>query len=118
MTYRDFKRSKYNVGRKETREYNGVYYDSKLEASYAAKFDALQGGGAITSWRRQVTVPLCVYGKEICRYRVDFELTHNDGTVEFVEVKGFETPIWRLKWKLFEALMNEERPDVLLTVAR
>ena len=118
LMYRVKNRTKYNVGSRETREHNGVYYDSKLEAGYAAKLDILVNGGAIKSWRRQVTVPLTAYGKQICTYRVDFEITHNDGHIEFVEVKGFETPVWRIKWKLFEAMMNAERPDIELTVVR
>jgi hypothetical protein len=34
---------------------------------------------------------------------VDFVVTHADGHEEWIEVKGFETPIWKLKKKLFEA---------------
>jgi hypothetical protein len=35
-------------------------------------------------------------------YIADFEVTYRDGTVDIIDVKGFETPVFKLKQKLFE----------------
>lgn len=99
-------------------EYDGIRYDSKMEAAYAMQLDALKSGGGIKDWRRQVTIPLDVNGKHVCNYRVDFEVEHNDGHKELIEVKGFETPVWQLKWKLLEAIYGHDHPDVDLTVVK
>jgi len=49
---------------------------------------------------------------------MDFVVTHNDGSLEYVEVKGFQTEVWRLKWKIFEAIFNKEHPDIILTIVK
>jgi hypothetical protein len=115
VTYRVNRFNKYGATRSE---YDGIRYDSKMEAAYAAQLDTLKAGGAIVNWRRQVTIPLAVNGRHICNYRVDFEVAHNDGHLELIEVKGFETPVWQLKWKLLEAIYGAEHPDVELTVVK
>jgi hypothetical protein len=74
--------------------------------------------GEIEKWERQVKVELRAYGCHICDYFVDFRVTYTNGDIEYVEVKGFETDVWRLKWKLFEAFMRSEHPEVLLVVVR
>lgn len=99
-------------------EYDGIRYDSKKEAAYAEQLDMLKRGGAITGWRRQVRVDLSIHGKHIAFYKVDFEVTHNDGHLELIEVKGFETREWQIKWKLLEAIYGTEFPDVELTVVK
>jgi len=98
--------------------YNGVRYDSKKEAQYAYELDMRKKAGEIKDWERQITIPLKVYGKTICTYRIDFKVYHNDGTIEWVEVKGFPTYSWRLKWKLFEAIWSHEHPEDILTVIK
>lgn len=97
--------------------YNGIQYHSKLEAQYAIDLDLLKKAGEIEGWERQVKIPLDVNGFHIANYYVDFVVTHKNGIKEFVEVKGFETEVWRLKWKLFEALMSD-KPDIKLTVQK
>lgn len=61
---------------------------------------------------RQEIVPLMVNGTVVCRMVVDFLVFHNDGSREYVEVKGFKTRDWRLKVKLLKALY----PDIKYTV--
>ncbi len=85
-------------------EYRGIKYASKREARYAAELDLRVKTGDIASWRRQVRIPLVVNGRRIATYIVDFEIKHLSGQLEYVEVKGFQTAEWRLKWKLFDAL--------------
>lgn len=97
--------------------YNDIRYDSKLEANYAAELDWRIKAGDIKSWERQVKIPLDVNGLHITNYYIDFIVEHNDGLKEYVEVKGFETPVWQLKWRLFEALYSA-LPNVSLTVVK
>jgi hypothetical protein len=74
----------------------------------------------IKKWDRQVKISLDVNGEHICNYYIDFIITHNDGIQEYVEVKGIETPEWKLKWKLFQALYKDqiEKDEILLTVVK
>lgn len=97
-------------------EYNGIKYQSSAEAKYALDLDSLKKAKEIVDWERQVTIPLDVNGNHICNYRIDFKVYHKDGTTEYVEVKGFATEEWRLKWKLFEALYTT--PDTKLTIIK
>ncbi len=90
-------------GAKRARYGNYVYH-SRKEARYAADLDLRVKAGELRSWRRQVSFPLCVNGKKVCSYIVDFIETAADGTETAVEVKGFATETWRLKFKLFEIL--------------
>lgn len=95
-------------------EYGGVKYHSKREADYAAELDLRTRGKDIGGWERQVRIPLIVEGKMIADYVIDFVIQHKDGPLEYVEVKGHETAVWKLKWKLFEALY----PDLKKTIIR
>ncbi len=98
-------------------EYNGFLYDSKFEARYAADLDLLVKAGKIKSYERQVNLDLVVNGFIVCQYRIDFIIHHNDRTLEYVETKGYPTPVWKLKWKLFEALFSKNK-NVKLTIVQ
>lgn len=98
--------------------YNDVRYDSKKEARYAEDLDWRVKGKDIKGWERQKRISLDVNGKHIANYYIDFVVHHNDGSREYVEVKGFATEVWRLKWKLFEALIDEIDPGMDITVVR
>jgi len=115
MWFKKVRRSKYNA---KKQEYNGHYYHSKFEASYAQDLDWRLKAGEIKSWDRQVKISLDVNGKHICNYYIDFIVYYPDETKEYVEVKGFETEVWRLKWRLFEALINEIEPGARLTIVK
>jgi hypothetical protein len=96
-------------------DYNNFLYDSKFEAGHAAELDLLLKAKQIKSYEKQKTLDLIVNGYIVCTYRIDFIVYHLDGTIEYIEMKGYDTPVWRLKWKLFESLYSE-LPDVKLTV--
>jgi hypothetical protein len=81
---------------------------SKKEATKAFELDLLIKAGEILEWKRQVKISLDVNGYHICNYYVDFEVLWKDGTKEYVEIKGFETDLWRMKWRLFEALYSDK----------
>jgi len=95
--------------------YNGYIYDSKFEASYAQELDLRIKAKDIKSYDRQKTLDLIVNNYLVCTYRIDFIVYHFDGTIEYCEVKGWPTPVWRLKWKLFESLYAD-LPNVKLTI--
>lgn len=113
--YYQQRQNKYNA---KSTEYGGLIYHSKKEAGYAQELDLRIKAKDIKSWERQVRVDLKVYGNHICNYYIDFIITHNDDSLEYVEVKGFSTDVWRLKWKLFEAIFNKDFPDIKLTIVR
>ena len=68
-------------------------------------------GGKLRNVERQWRVELRANGKLICNYYVDFRLEHLDGSFELVEIKGFETEVYRFKRRLLEALWLPEHPD-------
>lgn len=106
--------SKYGNKKKE---YGGKVYHSKAEAQYAKELDLRMKAKDIIGWDRQVKIPLDVNGKHIANYYMDFVVTCRDATLEFVEVKGFETETWRLKFKLLEALYGDD-PNIKIVVVR
>lgn len=93
--------------------YDGVEYHSKLEARYAAELDLRVRAGEIAGWERQVRIPLVVNGIKICTYIIDFVEINNDGTKTYIEIKGAETSVWRLKWKLFNAVHGPVKAKVV-----
>lgn len=99
-----WQKNKYNAV-KQT--YGGYSYDSKKEAAYAAQLDLLIKAKEIKSYDRQHRIDLVVNGTRVAMYKIDFRVEMMDGSYEYHEVKGFETDIWRLKWKLTKALYPE-----------
>jgi hypothetical protein len=102
----------------ESQNYNGHHYDSKAEAAYAMELDLRQKAGQIKSWQPHVKIPLMVNGNNVGVYEIDFQVIHNDGHFEFVEVKGKVLPLWAMKWKIFESTYELQWPDADLTVVR
>ncbi len=102
------------------KEYNGEIYHSTFERDYAAELDFRKKCGDIKEWERQVKLDLRVNGQHICNYYIDFIVTHNDGTREFVEVKGMEMPLWKVKWAILEATFDDFKLglDDFLTVVK
>lgn len=107
-----FPRSKYGVRQdaagKAARTYNGVLFDSKAEAAHCMMLDILVKAGKIHSYERQVNVPLEVNGVKVATIRPDFRLRYPDGRTVLQDVKGFLTPEWKLKHKLFKAIHGYE----------
>lgn len=118
MTYFQKSGNKY---RAKSTEYNGVIYHSKLEASYAQELDLRIKAKDIKSWERQVKLDLRINDVHITNYYMDFVITHNNGEKEYVECKGMELPLWKLKWSILEATFDEqfrEHPDDSLTIIK
>ena len=98
--------------------YNGVTYHSKFEAEYAQKLDWRVKAKDIDSWDRQVKIALNVNGVHICNYFIDFIIIHNNGNFELAEIKGVETPVWKLKWKLFLATYRKQNPNTSVILVK
>lgn len=99
-------------------EYNGIKYDSKLEAQTAQELDWRLKAGDIKEWKRQVKIPLRVNDVFIANYYIDFIYKDKNDTVVFLECKGIELPLWQLKWRLLTALINEIEPGAELQVLK
>lgn len=95
-------------------EYNGVKYHSKREAAYAEELDWRLKAGEITSWSRQLKIPLVVNGKLICSYIVDFVAVASDGHKQYIEVKGYETTEFKLKWRLVQAVNTDKTIEFII----
>jgi predicted nuclease of restriction endonuclease-like RecB superfamily len=111
---------KENKYHNKTQTYNGHHYDSTFEAEYAQSLDYSLKVRNIKKWERQVKLDLRVNGEHITNYYIDFIVTHNDGVREFVEVKGYETPLWKMKWRILEATFDQfkEDPDDFMTMIK
>ena len=99
-----YKRNKFNA---KSTVYNGVRYDSNLEASYAMELDWLKKAGEIKEIIPQYKIDIRINDEHICNYYMDFKVIMKDGSIEMHEVKGLETPLWRIKWRLAIALHPE-----------
>jgi len=98
--------------------YNGYNYDSKFESQVAQDLDLRLKCGDIKDVQKQVKIDLQAYGKHITNYFIDFVITHNDGHLEYYEAKGYETDVWKMKWKMLEAKINQESSIDTLTVVK
>ena len=91
--------------------YGGRWYQSKKEMEYAKELDFRKKAGDVLDWKPQYKVRLEVNGVLICCYYVDFWVLLKDQSVQLVEVKGFETQLFRIKKKLLVALLPEIDPE-------
>lgn len=107
-----------NSGRRKSNKYgakpmviDGIRFDSTLEAEYYVYLKALNKAGVIAKLELQVKCELLpaqkhpVTGKHIraITYIADFRVTYPDGSVEYLDTKGYEKPEFKLKAKLFIA---------------
>jgi hypothetical protein len=82
-------------------------YDSKKEARYSEQLELRKLAGEIKEIHPQYCLRLDVNGEHICKYYMDFMIILADDSKEYHEVKGFETDVWRLKWKLAQATIKD-----------
>lgn len=111
-------RNKYNA--KKTM-FEGMKYDSKKEANKAVELSMLKKSKQIKDFEAHKKIELFGQnGTRVCNYFADFWITHNDGTIEILDIKSkiTETSIFRLKWKMLEDKYKYElsRGEVRLTI--
>ena len=98
-------RNKYNA---RSCQYNGRTYHSRAEAEYAMYLDSLLKKKEIKSWTPQYKIDIRVNDVHIANYYVDFKVEHNDGTIEYIEVKGFRTQVGMMKFRILQAMMKDK----------
>jgi hypothetical protein len=94
-----FKKNKYNAVPKVV---DGFRFDSKKEAAYYSDAKWLKERGEILLLLRQV--PFHLPGK--ATYRLDFLELWKNGDVKFIDVKGYDTAMSKLKRKQVEELYD------------
>ena len=92
--------------------YNGTTYDSKREADYRRDLDLLLNAGEVTEIEEQKRYELIVNDSKICTYVLDFKVTYADGHVEYIDVKGVKTGVYKLKKKLMLAVLGIDIKEV------
>lgn len=98
--------------------FQGRSYHSKKEAAYAIQLAWLKKAGEIQEIIPQYKIDLRVNGKHITNYFIDFKVKYADGRIELIEVKGFATPEWIIKWRLTEALIDQIEPGASLVLVK
>jgi hypothetical protein len=109
---------RYNKYKAQKQTFDGRSYHSKKEADYAVQLAWLKKAGEIKEIIPQYKLDIRVNGKHITNYFIDFKVIYTDKHVELIEVKGFETPEWLLKWRLTEALLDEIEPGAKLVLVK
>ncbi len=102
-------KNKYHVAPKEDRTADGITFHSKKEMlAYVNTFRPLMRSGIQVEMQKPFL--LCAYTPKpdlMCQavgeYLADFVVTEKDGTVRVYDVKGFSTPEYKLKKKIFSA---------------
>jgi len=105
---------------------DGITFDSKREAKRYSELKVLEKAGHITHLELQPEYQITINGAKICKYKADFRyftvraesnersynskgewqtptMTGDKEGMVLEDVKGFKTPIYRLKKKLVEA---------------
>lgn len=99
---------------------DGIEFDSKKEAEYYCNLKLLKRAGEIKDFGlqpRYVLQPTFKKNGKTHRsitYVADFIIENNDGTTDVVDIKGFETQVFKIKQKLFEYMY----PDLSLKVIK
>lgn len=86
---------------------DNIKFPSKLEARVYQGLKYMLGAGEISELDRQVRFPLVVNGIKICTFVPDFIYTDKAKKRVVLEAKGMETPSYKIKAKLFQALYPE-----------
>ena len=86
-------------------------YASKREAARAAEPRMLANAGAITGYEEQRRFELLPAAKELgfsrpLEYVSDFDYFDEDGCQVVEDVKGFRTPVYKLKKRLMAQLLG------------
>lgn len=80
-------------------ECDGIKFQSKKEAAYFRELQARVHMGEVAYFLRQV--PFDLIGG--VKYRVDFMECLKDGTIRYVDVKGYRTQTYKMKRRMVEA---------------
>jgi len=86
---------------------DGVWWDSKKEYQRWRTLWRLQSAGLIRNLKRQTRFPIKINGVLVCTYVADFTyVTKSPSRFVVEDVKGFATPVYKLKRLLMRAVWN------------
>jgi hypothetical protein len=95
------KQSKYNAVKCQL---DGINFDSLSERRYYSVLKLRQEGEEITALKIHPRYPIIINDIKVCDVELDFEYYDKaDKTVHYVDVKGKDTDMSRLKRKMIEA---------------
>ena len=93
-------------------EIDGHKFDSKKESEFYGSLKLKKQAGLIKDFKMQVPYNIVVNNIHIANYFLDFEVENNDGTIEYIDIKGkdkktnkfIKTGVFALKKRLVEAI--------------
>jgi len=89
---------------------DGQKFHSTLEAAFYQKLMMLKKASAVSYFLQQV--PIILTGG--IKYRVDFLVFYPDGKYEYIEIKGVETP----RFKMIKKMLAELYPEIDLIILK
>lgn len=84
----------------------GITFASRKEASRYHELKLMQAAGVISGLSLQPRFPISLAGAKICTYVGDFRYAERGRNI-CEDAKGFQTPLFKLKWKLVKAAYPE-----------
>jgi hypothetical protein len=105
------KSSKFNNVKSEI---DGHIFDSNKEAEFYGSLKLKKKAGLIKDFKIQVQYDILVNNIHIAYYYLDFQIENNDGSFEYIDIKGkdkktnkfIKTGVFALKKRLVEAIYN------------
>lgn len=92
---------------------DGIEFPSKLEARHYGELKIRELLGEISNLKIQPVYPIVIRGQSICRIIMDF--SHDEaGKCIATDCKGKDTPVSRLKRRIFRAM----HPEIELRIVR
>jgi hypothetical protein len=93
-------------------EIDGHKFDSRKESEFYGSLKIKKQAGLIKNFKMQVPYNIVVNNIHIANYFLDFEVENNDGTIEYIDIKGkdkktnkfIKTGVFALKKRLVEAI--------------
>lgn len=92
--------------------------DSGYEGNVGAELLYLKRAGEIKEVEQHYPIEIMVDGHVFIKHKVDYRVTHNDGTIELVEAKGAETEGYRIIRKAIEMIYVPANPGTRYTVVK
>lgn len=85
---------------------DGISFMSAKEARRYSELKLLERAGEISGLKLQPRFSLKVLDRLVTTYVADFQYLERDGSVVVEDAKGFRTDVYKIKAKLFEALIG------------
>jgi hypothetical protein len=95
-------------------EIDGHTFDSNKEAEFYGSLKIKKNAGLIKDFKMQVQYDILVNNIHIAYYYLDFKIENNDGSFEYIDIKGkdkksnkfIKTGVFALKKRLVEAIYH------------